>query len=399
MLPSFRHHLPFDRLRLVQPYVYARWPVFASLFICVVLSLVWGVVLQTLHPATILPDVHANTIFSNLNQHDSDMEAVIVEHGYSPEGLVLATKFPLFAMLTRLYADAAGVATTEALPIASKLGQFVALLGLWALMQDLMGDDDQAGRAVFYLTFSILGAGFVWILSYPEGLFVGMWAWSFVFFFRRRYIPAGCMTVLAVLTRPQAAPTMVPVFGLSLIIGALHERERWPVGDVLQALLLVCIIPSAVFALWLWRVSYLTQVSFAPLAAQVFFGRDKLVFPWQTLAAFFDDLSRGPVTFALLYQLYMVVLVLAGCGLLLWLTWRRQIRWELALFSLLNMVLALSSNQVYGLNRFALVTWISVLPIYIVPRRFDTVFWLLGGAATLMMTAILTFNVNSLVIP
>jgi hypothetical protein len=366
--------------------------------------------LHTLYPDTNNALGSYNTVISNLIRHDVRMEAALVNTGLQPDNLPIATKFPLFAMTTRLAADLLNLDTADALFIMSKLYQLLGFLGLWTLVLEVTQSQQQANRAILYMFFSLLGSGYAWVFPYPEGLFLATWTWAFIFFFREWYPAAGAVTVLAVLSRPQAAPSILPAFFLSILVVAFrhrsllrHEFDQFVVRFGLP-ILLTCGLPLIVYTAWLWRASTLTQMSFAPFQAQLYFGRNVLTFPTRPLWQVIENLGNGLVfrSFGTLFDSYTALLVIIGSAVLCWLTWKQKIPIALTIFSILNVFMALASGQLYGLGRFAMLTWISVVPIYCIRtnnKYLDSLLWALGLFISTLVIAVLSLNVNGLLTP
>jgi hypothetical protein len=327
-----------------------------------------------------------------LCRHDCAMEALLVRAGIGGEVGLVATKFPLFALgLVRPLVAWTGMEIAVAAFVVKTLALGAGAGALWALARQQQGASF-ADRAVGYLFFTPM-AGYTWLLTYPEPLYLLWWSLGMLWFFEERYTLAAIVTCLAALTRPQAAPILATVFGVSLLVsfvrqvrtGNAHITLDAAVHQVVGRGLLLCLLPMLVFAAWLAHTSVLTGTPLAPLTLQAAFGRRSVMFPWVRVVNYWNAALGSPLTVETAYNSAMLLLVLVGGIAVVWATGRGKLRWELALFTWLSLLLPLATG-ISGMGRFALLSWAGVALVYLVPKRWDGVVWLLSMAVTLFAT-------------
>ena len=98
--------------------------------------------------------------------------------------------------------------TTLAGVIVSALGALLAMLALYDLTYDSLGEDG-AMRAVFYLL--IFPTGFFLVQVYTEGLFVGLAFACLAVLRRGKWLPAALLGVAATLTRAVGVALIIPM--------------------------------------------------------------------------------------------------------------------------------------------------------------------------------------------
>ncbi len=153
---------------------------------------------------------------------------------------VVRAPFPLFGLNDIAASALAGV-------IVSVVGTLIAMIALYDLVRDELGDDG-AIRTGFYLL--IFPAGFFFAVVYTEGLFVALAFGSLALMNRRRLIPAAILAVLAVWTRSVGGALVIPL----LITWAY---QMWKQPEARRGLLLrlpLLFLPIAAY--FVWRAAY-----------------------------------------------------------------------------------------------------------------------------------------------
>jgi hypothetical protein len=336
----------------------------------------------------------------NLAHWDVNWEMRIADQGYGPDFVPqTSAKFPLAALSARLIHQLLGVSIQVALFIVNKFGVLVGFWALWRLVNRLF-DPLTAHRAVGYMACALFGTGFIYWMSYPDPLFLAWWALAFDALFAKQYYRAGLWATLAVWTRPQGA-LLLPVFALSILVNHLRThgfratffgRAFW--ANVFSA----CLIPSLALIAWVIRVSDVTLIPFSPYAAQQDVRQTGLIWPWQRIIQFVDDLQRLTQFTYIGMRLEAVQLILVGLLLVVLgvLSFRRKLPWELSLFSLMCVFLPLMT-AIFAVGRFATMTFLPVGFVFLVPvkyRRLDILLWVIG--LLLSMLVFIVLNMFSL---
>ncbi len=331
----------------------------------------------------------------NLAHWDINWEMRITDQGYGPDFVPqTSAKFPLAALSARLIHQLLGVSIQVALFIVNKFGLLVGLWALWRLVNRLFGPLT-ADRAVGYMACVLFGTSFIYWMSYPDPLFLAWWALAFDALFAKQYYRAGLWAALAVWTRPQGA-LLLPVFALSILIGHLRMqglrstflgRAFWI--NVFSA----CLIPSLALVAWVIRISDVTLIPFSPYAAQQDVRQTGLIWPWQRIIQFFDDLQRLTQFTYLGMRLEAFQLIWIGLLLIVLcvLSVRRKLPWELSLFSLMCVFLPLMT-AIFAVGRFATMTFLPVGFVFLIPakyRRLDTLLWTIGLLLSMLVFIVL----------
>lgn len=153
---------------------------------------------------------------------------------------VVRLPFTLFGMTEIGASVLAGV-------IVSVLGTLAALIALYDLVREELGDDG-AIRAAFYLL--IFPAGFFFAVVYTEGLFVALAFGSLAFMHRGRLIPAAILAGLAVFTRSVGGALLIPLLLMWAYQMVKQPEKR---GGLLLRLPLLFLPVAAYF---IWRAAY-----------------------------------------------------------------------------------------------------------------------------------------------
>jgi hypothetical protein len=164
----------------------------------------------------------------------------IAEHGYDSASGAAAAFYPLYPGAVSLLGRALFGHYVLAGILVSLAAAFGAFLLLHRVAEERLGADG-ARRAVLYL--AVFPFAFFLQAVYSESLYLLLTLAAFVLAERRRFLAAGAVTGLALLTRPTAA-ALLPALALL----AWRERER------LWALLSLAVAPLlfAAYPLYLW---------------------------------------------------------------------------------------------------------------------------------------------------
>ena len=283
---------------------------------------------------------------------DSDWYLLIAQEGYSESPSSTPAFFPLYpglvAALGRLLAGhyvLAGVL----LSLAACAAAFVLL---HRLARERLGAEG-ARRAVLYLavfpTALFLGA------VYSESLYLALALGSFLLAERGRFLGAGALAGLAMLTRPVGV-ALLPA--LAVLAWRSSDRRRALLG-VAAALPLAAVYP-VLLGLWIGE-------PFAPLRAQEGIWERTLSWAgplgglWDGVAALADaDPAR---TFALNVQQLAFTLLFLGLAVLAW----RRFGAPYGVFALVSLAIPLSFPAerfpLLSMSRFGLVVFPLVLAL------------------------------------
>ena len=283
---------------------------------------------------------------------DSDWYLLIAQEGYSDSPSSTPAFFPLYpglvAALGRLLAGhyvLAGV-------LLSLAACAVAFVLLHRLALDLLGADG-ARRAVLYLavfpTALFLGA------VYSESLYLALALGSFLLAERGRFLGAGVVAGLALLTRPVGI-ALLPA--LAILAWRSSDRRRALLG-VAAAVPLASVYP-VLLGLWIGE-------PFAPLRAQEGIWERTLSWAgpfgglWKGVAALADaDPAR---TLTLNVQQLAFTVLFVGLAVLAW----RRFGAPYGLFALVSLAIPLSFPAerfpLLSMSRFGLVVFPLVLAL------------------------------------
>lgn len=253
--------------------------------------------------------------------------------------------FPLYPLLWRFAAKLTGgfLLTGAAL---SNLFLFFALVLLHKTAYAFTGDEATAHRAVFYIaTFPM---SYFFSIPYSESLFLLLTVGSFYAAKRERWWLAGLTGALATATRFNGI-LLLPA--LALLYWQQHRTLK-PRAQMLWLLL----IPTGLLA-FMFHLYRLTGNAFAFKDVLVVWGRRTGLFLrplWEYL------LNPLELSYAWDFKFlnFAAAILALACGGILFK--RRQ--WSLALYTLLSIFVALSSQLMQGMARYMMV----VFPIFIV---------------------------------
>jgi hypothetical protein len=164
----------------------------------------------------------------------------IAEHGYDSASGAAAAFYPLYPGAVSLLGRALFGHYVLAGILVSLAAAFGAFLLLHRVAEERLGADG-ARRAVLYI--AVFPFAFFLQAVYSESLYLLLTLAAFVLAERRRFLAAGAVTGLALLTRPTAA-ALLPALALL----AWRERER------LRALVSLAVAPLlfAAYPIYLW---------------------------------------------------------------------------------------------------------------------------------------------------
>ena len=291
---------------------------------------------------------------------DSPRYVKIARVGYTEPRL--APHFPLYPVLMRVVYEAvidplglgdwdtgrphAGMALAGLIVSAGMM--LLAILAMAGLAWDWLGPDDTL-RAVFYLL--IFPTAFYMVQVYSEATYMAVSLGALWFTYRRRWIPAVILIVLATLTRTMGVLLAIPY--LTTWVAEWWEGRRPP-----RRALIGVLLPPLVFAGWaLW----LDSQGLSMFAAQEDFGREVLTV--RSLLIFFGDViyifrAANGIHVALDLALTLLAVVLCVAELK---------RFPgLAMYGVGSVAMGISSGQLVSMNRYAL----AVVPIYFALTRW-----------------------------
>ncbi len=337
---------------------------------------------------------------SNLAHWDVLWEMRIVDQGYGPDfSPQTSAKFPLAALSARLLHQAFGLSIQIALFIVNKVGVLIGFWALWRLV-DRLYDSATSNRAVAYMACSLFGTSFIYWMSYPDPLFLAWWALAFDALFTGRPYRAGLWATLAVWTRPQGA-LLLPIFALSILVDSIKMngfRRAFLNRAFWLNFLSACFIPSLALIAWVIRVSDVTRIPFSPYTAQQDVRQTGLIWPWQRIIERFQAMLNfaQPLNIGKWLEGYQLALLIVLLVILCVVCWRRKLRWELLIFTILSVFLPLMT-ALFAIGRFATLTLLPLAFIYIVPSKrcwIDYLLWLIGIILSLLV--FMALNIYSL---
>jgi len=313
--------------------------------------------------------------------------------------------FPLYPLVTRVVAVPLSILGQSPVGTAALAGVLVSLLGtlaaviaLYDLVKDQMGDEG-GWRTAFY--FLIFPTSFFLAQVYTEGLFLGLALSSLALIRRKQLLLASVLAGLAVLTKAIGLGLLAP---LGLVW--LGEVWRWWQGRSnptpenaqaretisLQILIihgLYLLIPLAAYLIW-----HLTLGDKAFLVEDNWFGRG--LFNFEDFAGGVDRMMEsfreGRNTQMMIYYVLEIASVILSAVACLF-TLRRYP--GIALFSLLALIVPVTGSAPQSIIRYVLA--IPAVFIFLATlgknRAFDRAWTTFSLLLMGMQTALFTFDI------
>jgi hypothetical protein len=255
--------------------------------------------------------------------------------------------FPLYPWLTwmvalplRLLPLTVIARATLAAVIVALLGALGAMLSLYFMSRESLGEEGGV-RAAFY--FLIFPSGFFFAQVYTEGLFVGLAFGALAFLLARKWGWSALLAALAVWARPGGAILLLPMVIVWIMDGSWRGNWKPALMRGLAAL-------SPAISYGVWSLSPLAEKFH--LVESLYFGRGLLAIgpslqAWgQALLAFFQDNSQAKFYYTL--EFAAVLLAVLACFLLF------KERPEVSAFGLAMVFFAFTSGSSQGMIRYAL---------------------------------------------
>lgn len=174
--------------------------------------------------------------------------------------------FPFYPLMIRIFAipfqllgmNAIATATLAGV-VVSALGALFAMLALFDLTRDSLGEDG-ALRAAFYLI--IFPTGFFLLQVYTEGLFVGLAFGCLAMLRRKNWLAAALLGTFAALTRAVGVSLVIPMLVMWFRTGEwmdidMEWRQIFHQGIPRRPLYHFLLAISPLVAFLIWKFSYL----------------------------------------------------------------------------------------------------------------------------------------------
>ncbi|HLA76602.1 MAG TPA: mannosyltransferase family protein [Vicinamibacteria bacterium] len=281
----------------------------------------------------------------------------IVDRGYYFEGgQSNVAFFPLYPLVTKAVAKVVRNPWAAGL-LVSNASLLLALFFLNGIAR-MYFDQEGAQRSLVYLL--VFPTSFFFSAYYSEALFLLTTATSFYFYLKARYFWCGRFGLLATMTRP----TGVALF-IAFLLGYLWNKRARP-SQMNARILWILLIPCGllVFMAILWA-----QVGdpMAFVKGQEGWGRS-FTFPLRTLLdeyahidfSFPRDLGNTDILMSLITSLLFLVLPLLLLG-------RCDV--SLILYSLLLVLMPLSTGRVLSMMRFEVVAFPAFFALALLGKR------------------------------
>ena len=315
---------------------------------------------------------------------DGSHYANIAEHGY--HSLQLAAFYPLFPTLERMLAGLTGGAGPAGLLVAN-VASLCAFAWLRLLLERIAGAR-LARYALLYLAFSPLA--FYFAMPYTESLFLLLSVGVFAAMERQRFLLAGTLAALLMLTRPTGV-AILP----ALLYLLVRQRSRWPRFAVVLA------PPCAALAGFTGYLAWRFGTPLAVSRANAIYWHKTLDWPWAAFAGSLNMIVSG--SGVIVRQHAIVDVVLVGAALTCAVAYhavaaRLCVSKEYAIYVWGNVLLALSfplvqpalSDPLASAPRFLLVVFPLYLPLAFWGSRSRAAHLALLAAQLLGMCYLLT---------
>jgi hypothetical protein len=257
--------------------------------------------------------------------------------------------FPLFPIILRAAASLTGEYPLTGVAL-SNIFFFLGLILLHRTAREFGYDEADADRAIFYM--AVFPTSYFFSLPLTESLFLCLTVGSFYAAKRDAWWIAGLLGTLASATRVNGV-LLLPVL-------ALLYWQRYRRAWLNKNLLCLLLIPAGLLAymLFLYR---LTGNAFAFKDAQVKWDRGSGMF-WRPLIDYVKHFREIGIPWNFKLLNFASAMLAFGCALVL--VKRRE--WALALFTLLAVIMPLSSLSLQGLDRYVLV----IFPVFLVLAKW-----------------------------
>jgi hypothetical protein len=307
--------------------------------------------------------------------------------------------FPFYPLMIRLLAwpltllglNAIATATLAGV-IVSTLGTLAAMLALYELAKDELGESGGI-RAAFYLL--IFPSGFFLAQVYTEGLFVGLAFSSLALLRKERYGWAALLAVLATFTRAAGVLLVVPLLLSWLRKGEwldldIEWRQVYFNGLPWKSIGRALIILAPAIAFGLWKMSDLGR-AFTRVEEE-FFGRGflSLGYTYTSWTEAFDLLFGSNLQSAAYYFVEFLGIVLGFTACIVGLKRHPDVAW----FGLLVVLISFTSGPAQGMYRYV----IAAPPVFLFLSRlgknpaFDRVWTLASTLIMAVMAIMFTFD-------
>ena len=268
--------------------------------------------------------------------------------------------FPFYPLMIRIFSyplQIFGLNTiataTLAGVIVSALGALMAMLALYDLTRDSLGEDG-ALRTAFYLI--IFPTGFFLVQVYTEGLFVGLAFACLAMLKRKQWLVAALLGVAATMTRAVGIALVVPMIVAWIRTAEwidldLEWRQIFHEGIPLRPLGRAVLAFSPLIAFVIWKFSYL-GLAFSYIEDN-YFGRGFLQFGYAFYVwrEAFESMLAGTNpqhTAYYITEFLGLAIAIAACIAIF------KTHPELAWFSLAVLVISWGSGPAQGIHRYVL---------------------------------------------
>ncbi|WP_416905455.1 hypothetical protein [Micromonospora echinospora] len=163
--------------------------------------------------------------FSLLSKNDGFYYLSIAQVGYDGYAQVQSDMafFPLYPGLVAAADVLSPVGVRKTALLVGSAASLAAAWGLYAIGNHLYGRSVGVLLAVLW---GVLPHAVVESMSYSEGLFTALAAWTLYALIRERWLTAGVLCLLAGLARPTAS-ALIPVVGLAALVAIVRRRDGW----------------------------------------------------------------------------------------------------------------------------------------------------------------------------
>jgi len=268
--------------------------------------------------------------------------------------------FPFYPLMIRIFAYPLSIfglnpiaTATLAGVVVSALGALLAMLALFDMTRDSLGEDG-ALRAAFYLI--VFPTGFFLVQIYTEGLFVGLAFACLAMLKRKQWLAAALLGVCATMTRAVGVTLIIPMlvtwFRTSEWLDLDMEwRQIFHQGIPLKPFYHALLAFAPLIAFIIWKFSYL-GLAFDYIESN-FFGRGflSLGYAFYAWSEAFRTMLRGTNPQHTAYYLTEFLGLAVGIAASL-ATFKTHP--EIAWFSLAVIIVSWGSGPAQGIHRYVL---------------------------------------------